>query len=385
MASYWELGAFAEHDVVVVGAGLVGLSTALAAKAAAPAARVTVLERGVLPTGASTRSAGFACFGSLTELLHDVDAHGLDATLALVDRRRRGLLRLRESLGDDTIGYRPCGGWELLPDAGALERLEALDAALRPLFGGPVLVRDDARLGRFGFGRVRHLVSLPHEGALDPGRAVAALLAQCRAADIAVWTGAAVADVLPEDGRVAVVLPGLTLRARAVVVCTNAFARELLPELAVEPGRGQVLVTEPVPDLPFRGVFHLDEGYVYFRDVDGRVLLGGGRNRFRDAEATSVLTTTSPVQAHLERLLREVVLPGRSVAVTHRWAGIMGFGPERAPVVREVRPGVVAAVRLGGMGVALGALVGEEAAACVGAVLESSGPASVGGSGGFAG
>ena len=385
MASYWEIGAFAEHDVVVVGAGLVGLSAALAVRAALPSSRVTVLERGMPPAGATTRSAGFACLGSLTELLHDVDAHGLAATLALVDRRRRGLLRLRESLGDDAIGFRACGGWELLPDGGPLERLDALDAALRPVLGGPALVQDDARLVSLGFGGVRHLVSLPHEGSLDPGRVVAALLARCRAADVAVWGGADVTAVVPEGRGVAVVLPGTTLRARAVVVGTNALARELLPELEVEPGRGQVLVTAPIPDLPFRGVFHVDEGYLYFRDVDGRVLLGGGRHRFRDAEATTLRVTTPEVQAYLERVLREVVLPGRRVEVAHRWAGIMGFGPVRAPLVGEVRPGVVAAVRLGGMGIALGALVGEEAAGCVLAVLESSGGASARGSTGGSG
>lgn len=363
MRSFWERRVFVDHDVVVVGAGLVGLSAALAAKAARPSARVLVVERGLLPTGASTRSAGFACFGSLTELVHDVDTEGLEATLALVDRRRRGLRLLRDRLGDAALDYRPCGGWELLPDDAALSRLDALDAALRPLFGGPVLVRDDDHLAPFGFAGARHLVSLPHEGALDPARAVDALLRQCRAADVPVWTGAAVQRLEEQGAAVDVVLPGLTLRAGQVIVATNAFATELLPELEIVPGRGQVLVTEPVPDLPFRGVFHLDEGYVYFRDVDGRVLLGGGRNRFREAETSSALVVTPPVQDWLDTLLREVVLPGRDVRVAHRWAGIMAFGPGRAPIVRRVGARTVVAARLGGMGVALGSLVGDEAAA----------------------
>lgn len=363
MRSWWERRAFGEHDVVVVGAGIVGLSTALAVRTRRPTARILVLERGLLPTGASTRAAGFACFGSLTELVADVASHGLDATVALVDRRRRGLLALRERLGDAAIAYRPSGGWELLPDASALDALAPLDAALRPVFGGPVLVPDDDRLSDFGFGHTAHLVALPHEGALDPARVVDALLRACRAADVAVWTGARVASLEEGEGGVALVVDDLVLRAGQVVVATNALARELLPGLDVTPGRGQVLLTEPVPGLPFSGVFHRDEGYVYFRDVEGRVLLGGGRNVFREAETTDAHAVTEEVQAWLEGVLHGVVLPGRSVRIEARWAGIMAFGPERAPIVRRVSDRVVAAVRLGGMGVALGTLVGDEAAA----------------------
>ncbi len=363
MRSWWEPPIFLVHDVVVVGAGLVGLSAALEVRRRQPRAKVLVLEAGLLPTGASTRSAGFACFGSLTELAADVAAHGLDATLALVDRRRRGLALLREDVGDAALSYEATGGWELLADDAALGSLDALDAALRPLFGGPVLVRDDASLRGFGFGGARHLIALPHEGALDPAGAVDGLLRRARAADIAVWTGARVRALDDRPDGVRLHLDEVTLDAGEVIVATNALAPELLGPMDVVPGRGQVLVTEPVPDLPFRGVFHADEGYLYFRNVGDRVLLGGARNRFRAEESTDAITVTDAVQEHLEAVLHEVVLPGRRVAVAHRWAGRMAFGSERAPIVARLRPRVVAAVRMGGMGVALGALVGREAAA----------------------
>ena len=66
--SYWERTAFIDQaDVIVIGSGIVGLSAALHLKRQQPNLNVTVLERGFLPTGASTKNAGFACFGSLSE------------------------------------------------------------------------------------------------------------------------------------------------------------------------------------------------------------------------------------------------------------------------------------------------------------------------------
>lgn len=371
MLSIWEQRSFATWDVVVVGAGIVGLSTALAVRRARPKASILVLERGVLPTGASSRNAGFACFGSLSEVLADVQAHGATAAAALVGRRHVGLRHLLERLGVDGTGYRPCGGWELLRPGqeGVLDQLDTLDAALRPLLGGPVFRRDDARLAAFGFGGVRHLVHLPHEGSIDTGRTLRTLLDHVRAAGIDVWTGAEVTRLVPGASHVDVVLEPLSLWAGQVAVCTNGFAQRLLPDSGVRPGRGQVLVTAPVADLPFQGVFHLDHGFVYFRDLDGRVLLGGGRNLDVEGETTTELGLHEGIQRWLDTQLAEVVLPGRSVRVTHRWSGIMGFGPTRGPVVQSVGPRVACGVGLGGMGVALGTQVGDEVAALLASSL----------------
>jgi gamma-glutamylputrescine oxidase len=154
----------------------------------------------------------------------------------------------------------------------------------------------------------------------------------------------------------------LGFRARQVGVCLNAFARRLLPALDVVPGRGQVLVTEPVPGLPFRGTFHRDGGDLYFREIDGRVLLGGGRHSDVAGETTDRLETTPAVQGLLERFLAEVVLPGRTVKVEHRWAGIMAFGRERAPILERTSPRVSVGVRMSGMGVAIGSRVADRLA-----------------------
>src|SRR5258708_18490307 len=113
----------------------------------------------------------------------------------------------------------------------------------------------------------------------------------------------------------------LPLTTTPLLVCTNAFARQLLPQLDIIPARGQVLVTSPIKKLPFRGNFHFDEGFYYFRNLGNRVLLGGARNKALAAEQTDELITTTLIQNELERYLREVVLPRQAFTIEHRWSG----------------------------------------------------------------
>ena len=63
--SYWEKTSFFDYDVIVIGSGIVGLNAAIHLKKSSPALKISVLESGFLPTGASTKNAGFACFGSI--------------------------------------------------------------------------------------------------------------------------------------------------------------------------------------------------------------------------------------------------------------------------------------------------------------------------------
>ena len=148
-------------------------------------------------------------------------------------------------------------------------------------------------------------------------------------------------------------------------MATNGFARRLLPELQVQPARNQVLITQPIPGLKLKGCFHYDRGYYYFRDVEGRILLGGGRNLAPQEEATDQFGTTPLIQEALLRLLHEVILPGREVEVDTWWSGILGIGPEKAPIIKRLNDRLSVSVRMGGMGVAIGSLVGEEGAEVV--------------------
>lgn len=368
--SYWEHQSFfGPADVAIIGAGLVGLTAALYLKQQQPTWRVVVLERGPLPSGASTKNAGFACFGSISELLEQEKRGDLQAVVAA---RCEGLARLRELVGDTALDYQPVGGYELFRHEEAAlaaecrNKIDYFNQLLAPVVGQARTFRDaSAEAKHFGFGGVSTLLKNEYEGSLDAGRMMRALLARTWAAEVPVLTNCAVEAVEAlATGQQLRLTNGATIEASQVLLATNAFATELLPELAVTPGRGQVLVTEPLPEVSLPGTFHYDHGYAYFRQLsDHRILLGGGRNLDFAVEATTAPGLTPPVQAYLENLLHTVVLPGRQPRIDFRWSGVMGFGSALAPIIDWVRPSVLAAVRCNGMGVAMGAGTGWHAAA----------------------
>ena len=189
--SYWEHQSFfGPHDVAIIGAGLVGLTAALYLKQRRPAWRVMVLERGPLPSGASTKNAGFACFGSISELLEQEKRGDL---LAVVAARCEGLARLRELVGDAELDYQPVGGYELFRREEAALATECrgkiayFNALLAPVVGQTCTFRDASdEANRFGFGGLGALLKNEHEGSLDAGRMMRALLARTWAADIPV-------------------------------------------------------------------------------------------------------------------------------------------------------------------------------------------------------
>src|SRR5690606_5344792 len=146
-------------------------------------------------------------------------------------------------------------------------------------------------------------------------------------------------------------------------IATNGLYNELPnSDLNVRPARAQILITKPIPNLKIKGSFHLDKGFYYFRNIDNRILLGGGRNLDILTEQTSVFATTKIIQDKLEEILREVILPIGEANVDMRWSGIMGVGNSKQPIIKQLTNHVFCGVRLGGMGIAIGSQVGEDLA-----------------------
>lgn len=154
----------------------------------------------------------------------------------------------------------------------------------------------------------------------------------------------------------------IELRTKNLLITTNGFAKQLIPHLPVVPARAQVLITQPIKKLPWKGTFHINEGFYYFRNVGNRVLLGGGRNLDFKTEETYNFGLTPVIQTKLEQLLHDVILPNQPVEIDMRWSGIMGMGNEKKYILQKISSHVYCGVRMSGMGVALGSQVGKELA-----------------------
>lgn len=364
--SYWELkNWFTNVDYTIVGSGIVGLHAALRLRERFPAAKILVLEKGMLPQGASTKNAGFACFGSLSEIMEDLKTHSEEDVISLIEKRWKGLQLLRKRLGDAAIDFKPFGGYELFlkeDEFGfneCISKLPFINEILKPLFKSDVFSKE---VDRFGFENIQeYLIFNPFEAQIDTGNMMQELLRQAVAENILILNQQTVTSYADLGNQVEIVLNDFSFKSKKILFATNGFANAITKG-AVQPARAQVLITEPISGLDIKGTFHLDRGYYYFRNIGDRILLGGGRNLDFETETTTEFGQTKIVQNKLEDLLKNVILPNQDFQIAHRWSGIMGIGNSKNPVVTQLSENVFCGVRLGGMGVAIGSLIGTELA-----------------------
>lgn len=367
MLSFWEKDFFIHYDHIIVGSGIVGLSTAIAVKEKEPNARVLVLERGVFPTGASTKNAGFACFGSLSEIASDLEKLSDEEVYNLVKLRWDGLQLLRDRLGDEAMDFRSFGGYELLreKELKVLDQLDRVNHLLYPLFRKTVYSIENQRIHNFNFPEkaVSCLVFNPFEAQIHSGKMMKSLAHLAAQKGVEIITGAQVVAFDEHHSNVEVAITdGPTFTAGQVAFCTNAFSKWFFPKIDLEPGRGAVLVTKPIPGLKLKGTYHYDEGYYYFRNYQNRLIFGGGRNLDFETEKTTNFKVNELILNKLKSDIAELILPNQPFEIDHTWAGIMAFGPNKKPILEKYSDRVSAGVRLGGMGVAIGSKIGLELA-----------------------
>jgi gamma-glutamylputrescine oxidase len=152
------------------------------------------------------------------------------------------------------------------------------------------------------------------------------------------------------------------LDADRFVVATDGYPSGLLGPLEglIIPTRGQMIATEPIPELYFERPHYGRHGFDYWHQrPDGRLLAGGFRDASLADEFTAEEATTPAIQEALETYVADLV--GRRLEITHRWAGIFGFVPDLLPVVGPI-PGEETGFVAGGYsghGNVLGFLCGE--------------------------
>lgn len=364
--SYWERKTWlSDVDFTIIGSGIVGLNCALSLREKHPHSKILVLERGLLPQGASTKNAGFACFGSVSEILDDLQRHSEEEVFRLVKQRKEGLDLLRKNLGDEHIGYKNHGGYELFnhKDSALFETCLAeknsINKLLKPLFGKEVFTEKN---NTFHFKNIfdKYLYN-EFEGQINTGKMMWTLLKKIHSKGILVLNNIAVNNFYDKGNQVELQTDYFQLKTNSLFIATNGFAKELgLKE--VKPARAQVLITQPIQQLHIKGVFHLDMGYYYFRNINKRILFGGGRNLDFKTEETTEFGETALIQNELKRILRETILPHTPHQIDYSWSGIMGVGEQKKPIVKQLSENVFCGIRLGGMGIAIGSFIGKKLA-----------------------
>jgi glycine/D-amino acid oxidase-like deaminating enzyme len=372
MISFWEKNSFTRYDIIIIGGGITGLSTACSLKESNPQKTVLVLERGIFPTGASTKNAGFACFVKACEMMSDIKLSDAETVAQIALNRKNGLDKLRARLGDNNIGYIQNGGYELIfndDDTFDIAGIEHLNQLLHPYFNTQVFYDKSGEINTLGFGNTKHLIYTPLEGQIDTGLMMQSLAAYATSLGVKIITGAEVIEFDETEKGVSVFVnhrqlnENVEFECEKLALCTNAFTGDFLPDLQISPGRGQVLITKPIENLKFKGTYHFEEGYFYFRDFGNRLLFGGGRNLDFETETSTVYERNDYIISELKDFISEVILPGQAYEIDRVWQGIMGFTPDKKPIVKKITDSIAVGFGCNGMGVALGSTTGEKLAA----------------------
>lgn len=377
MLSFWEKDSYYAHtDVIIIGAGLMGLWSALELKKHRPSLSITILERNSTPLGASTRNAGFACFGSLTELLSDEAQMGTQAMLNILEARYKGIQKIKSYFSETTIQYDPCGGYEAIPHSHETaahldDHIHYLNQLLSPITNlDKTFTNRSAQVQEIGLKNFDHLVGNVMEAGIHSGKLVNALTKLVIENGVRILYGLEVKEWDSNSNSVQVETQnGITLKANQLISCVNGFTQQLMPSLNIAPARGQIIVTNAFERLPMKGTFHFDEGFYYWRSLGNRILIGGARNLDFEGEQTTDLSGTEKIRTHLLHFLREHIVTEESIEIEQYWSGIMGFTPSKKPLTEWVAHNTIAAIACNGMGVALTPVIAENLAKMVTANL----------------
>jgi glycine/D-amino acid oxidase-like deaminating enzyme len=362
--SYWEKEyLISPSDYLIVGMGLVGLQTAINLKEKYPKANVSIVDRYGWGLGASTRNAGFGCFANVSEILDDLKYDTPENVYELISKRYHGLIKLRKKFGDDNIDYHTKGSIEIFTQRNKYELSEAIDS----LQGINTILSKELDIERvFTYNNNSSLPNVigtihnNYEGQLNTGKLYRTIYSYAQNLGINLLGGLEVLNWESDNIITVNTQQQVNFKTKNLILCTNAFTPNLVDE-DISPCRGQIIVSEQMDQLPIEGLYHYDNGYYYWRDIDNRILLGGARNYDSIGETTNKIETSDIIISELKRFIEEQIT-GRPVSIEYQWSGIMGMGKskQKMPIIKKLEPHVFLAARLGGMGVALSASVAED-------------------------
>jgi glycine/D-amino acid oxidase-like deaminating enzyme len=366
--SYWERETFLENsDLIVVGAGIAGLSTALELKKNQPDIRISVLERSWLSDGASSKNAGFACFGSISEFLDDMKDVSFEDVVSLAIRRFRGIEKLVKEYSEEVLKLEWNGGYEVFfqEDEASFGECCAFVERFNDAFEKTLNIRPYTVLAVNEFQGIKNLVGIisnKYEGGLNTGAMLNAMRNRALSLGVRIFNGVEVKSYSTLQNEVNVETSVGIWKANRVAFCTSSFHSELFEDLQMSSKRNQVVVTKPIANLHLNGTFHHHQGFNYFRNIDGRILMGGMRHLFPNTESTSAQGNTEEVVSALTNFLQHKIHTTSMIEIDLFWSGILGVGKDERSVVAQVEENVFVGARLGGIGVAIGSLVGQELA-----------------------
>ncbi len=357
---------YKSYDVVVIGAGLVGIATAYYLNQLG-CDRVLVLEKEFIGYGASGRNAGFLLSGLAEPYSRLIVGMGHDAARGIYSSTIENHDLIARAVSDNDIdcGYERSGSYHLAAtevERGELEesvnllRRDGFDAEYLPVIPGAAGSRLKGHQGAF---------FSPVDGRINPFAFVRGL-----ARDIDVIEGFEIKRIAKTDAAIELIGEKSKIRSVMVVLAINGYAPLLDSyfEGLIFPVRGQMLATSPLAEnLLGESIYYANFGYDYFNQTpDNTILMGGLRNRFIAEEMGYDDSPNPGLQDGLEDYIKDN-LGIRTFRVETRWSGVMGNTIDGLPLVGALphNSAVLAAVGFNTHGFGLGMVIARDLAMAI--------------------
>ena len=339
------------HDIVVIGAGIVG--SYLAGLLSKAGRDVAIIEARHPAAGASGRNAGMVLVGSRDSYSEAVNRFGRTTAQdlwKLTEDNVRNMANIADQFG---IEHNASGASYIALDDNFANILRN-SAEMLDQDGFDVEYIDGDPLNR-GF---RATLIQPSDFGTQPAELSTNLTSSSGAT---LYENDEVFTIDKEGSHLVIRTRRHVVICEKAVLAVNAYAPLLdtFFQRLVEPARGQVLVTTPLPQMI--DTLGLVNQSCYFRQLeDGRLLIGGGRFSHIDQERTFADETTTNIQGFIGTFLAKY-FPESDGLVDRRWSGIHGMTNDGLPIIGRLphQKEVYFVVGFSGHGNSMGLVAGE--------------------------
>lgn len=337
--SYWldksNLKPTKNYDFIIIGGGIAGLSSAYWLQKQSPSAKIALLEKNQLGSGASGRNAGFVTCGSIEHFIKLQEKFGLEKALEIWKFSETNRHLLSEHIIEDqadSVDFKSTGSCTVAPSESHFAKYQQTIAVMKANGIDIEAVDSSFMESDYGVTGFQGGAQYNGDGYIHPLK----LLQRIRSKlTIDIFEHTEVFEFQDQGSQQVLKTDQGTFAASQVLVTVNAYLPLVMPSFSniVTPQRGQILVTEPLPQF-VRGPCYLTKDLCYFRQLPtGHLLIGGFRNLSLETENTLLDQTTPIIQEALLTFVKERFKFGKEAQVANTWAGLMGFTPDGQMII----------------------------------------------------
>lgn len=325
-------------DVIIVGAGIAGVSTAYWLEKSDPKLKIAIIDKATMGFGASGRNAGFVTCGSAEHFSKLEKQFGLEKAIQIwkFSERNRELLKTEIIQNDSaSVDFSITGSCTVAPSETDWTRYHEIYNTMSSVGLDVELIDENYLAKNYGVRNFLGAIQYNQDGEVHPIKLLRKIKSKLRTTKFIF--NSVVTDLKKQDESWIVTTSQKKLSAGKVIFCLNGYTDSVLPELKefVKPQRGQVIVTEPMKKF-VQGPCYLTKHLCYFRQLPtGELLVGGFRNKDIEAENTNEDNITPKIQDALQEFTHSYFQNTASAKIKYQWSGVMGFTPDGQMMIGE--------------------------------------------------